>query len=401
MELGKKHIPITMILLIALAFHLYLLLFGRTIELSAPDEIKYIKMAETFIEENYYSYQGQGPDAYVTPGHPFYLVSIFMIADFLNVDKFFLTAVFNMMLNLLTIFFVYMISERLFHNRIISILAAVLFLVTIPQYHYFKKLLTETPGSFTLYLAILLFIMAFQENKTKWHILFGFAAAVSLMVRPTPAPMLLLAFGLVLYKYKWREGIRIGLLWWVGPLFLIFPWIIRNYLVFQQLHIFSSHAGNPMLLGTDPFYQNPSVNLAKEARELGLSYKEYAKQRIVEGLKNDPVLWISWFTLGKTLWMFREPDHLYRFHFSSFMNAMFYIHHFFILITGTISAYFLRKNNAVAGLVGIIFIYIAVSNVFLPLTRYGQYIIPLFCILSAVGIYHLFKSLQFGVYDKL
>ncbi|QHS23507.1 glycosyltransferase family 39 protein [Virgibacillus sp. MSP4-1] len=398
MDTLKRNIPILIILGMVLLFHLYLLRFGDPIQLTAPDEKKYSRMAETIIEEKFYSYQGGGPDAYVTPGHPFYLVSSFLLADIFNIDRIKFTVVLNLIMNLLTILIIYHIAHRLFHNQTISVMATSLFAFTLAQYHYFRHLLTEVPGAFTFYLAVLLFIIAFQENQKKWHILFGFAAAYSLMVRPTPAPMLLLAYGIILYRYKWKESLKIGLLWWVGPLFIILPWSIRNYLAFQQFHLFSSHAGNPMLGGTDPFYlRDKPISLAREGSNLGFSNKEYAIERIKEGLKNNPVLWISWFTLGKTLWMFREPDRINYFSLPQWGVTLYYLHHFFVLIGGTLTAWFLRHNGRIAALTGVIIIFVAVSNVFLPLTRYAQFIVPVFCILVAVGIQKFYQYL-FDIY---
>ncbi|MFC3886483.1 ArnT family glycosyltransferase [Bacillus songklensis] len=385
----KKGLPIILVLLLSFSLHLFFLIEhpGYFSLHGSRDAQKYDEMAHRLIEKGIYAYNAEESNAYVTPSHPFYLTGIILLADAVSVDYMTLVRLFNMVLSMATVWLIYAIPKRLFQNERIGILSALLYGTYLAPLHYFRSMLTETPSIFMFMLSIYIFIVAIQTKSTKLHILFGFAASITIMFRPTPAPMLLFAWAIVIYQTGFKNAIKIGLLWWIGPLFIILPWSIRNLIVLGAPYIFSSHSGNPMLLGTNPYYMMPEETLLAKWRETGMEQREYAIVRIIDGLRYQFALWFSWFTLGKTIWMFQQPEPIgnYQEFLAAPARLYVYLDHFFVVFSSFITGFVFRKHKPLLCLFIIFISYVALSNMFLPLTRYGSFIFPVMCIIGSYG----------------
>ncbi|EMR06626.1 Dolichyl-phosphate-mannose-protein mannosyltransferase [Bhargavaea cecembensis DSE10] len=406
----KRHV-IIIALLVAYAFvNLYFLYthpgsiyndpeyFGEEISTyGSRDAALYAKMAWQLLNDGIYGYEyspnaaGQS-NAYVTYGQPFYLAAIFKTAEVLNTNHLMLYRLANMMLNLGIVILIYSIAQRLFRNRWISVIASILYMTHIAPLHYFRAALTEIPSIFLLMLSIWIYIIALKKKDFKWHMFFGIVASLMLMFRATPAPMLLFAWFLTVSRYGWKDGIKTGFIWCIGPLITMAPWAARNIYHFGHAYLFSNHAGGPLLGGANPFYRVPPEDLVHEAVAKGYNQEQYAKILIPQGFKEDFALWFSWFTMGKTFWLFFDnnftPDGLgpYNRYISGTLRSFFVVQNLFLAGVGLMSAILTRKHRPVMYLSVLVLIYIAASNIFLALPRYGLLIMPLLAIIGAYGI---------------
>jgi hypothetical protein len=397
--------PIIYILFFSLALHILFLVKQPGIIFNQPeiynftqeqgdwggrDASLYAKMANQIINEGIYGYDTHHTgeivkNAFVTPGHPFYLVSIFTVANLLNADQLMTAKLVNMLLSVGTVFLIYLIARQLFEKKLPALLGALLYATYFSPLHYFRTTLTEIPGIFMFCLTLLFFLKAYKSNKTVEHILFAIFFCITVMIRPTPAPLILLAVGMVLYKYGFKESIRIGLLWIIGPIFIILPWVVRNYLAFGELYIFSSHAGNSLYAGANPFNIYSFSDYWTERHNMGVDQSEYAWHKIKQGFSDNFPLWFSWFTLGKTFELFSYVDgkvHYYKYTGFTLLE----VQHFFVVFTGFVSGFIFRRNKGVLFIFILLLGYIALSNLFLTIPRYGYYIIPTLCILGGYGI---------------
>ncbi|MFB4167184.1 glycosyltransferase family 39 protein [Virgibacillus sp. JSM 102003] len=385
---NKKHIPIILIIIFSLCLHLLFLIVNPA-DPTPRDAGKYEKMAFQIINESIYGYNSEKPNAYVTPSHPFYLVVVFKISEWVNLNHETLTQIVNMVLSIGTILLAYLIPKRLFKKELIALLSALLLATYISPLHYFRTFLTETPATFMFYLSIFIFIIALEKKKYRWHILFGILASLMIMWRSSPAPLLLFAAIIVFIKVGFKQAIQIGLLWCIGPLLIILPWVIRNFGIYGKAHVFSNHAGNPMLAGTNPYYlEDFQKDIMSVVRERDIPQKEYAIMRIKEGFKTQFELYFSWFTLGKTMWLFNSPANIstYNSVIDPAIRKLMYIHHFFIVLGGFLTGFLALKHKRALCIFLVLLGYIAISNMFLPTTRYGFVAIPLLCILVSYGV---------------
>ncbi|MET3575403.1 ArnT family glycosyltransferase [Bhargavaea ullalensis] len=406
----KRHFIITVLLVIYAGVNLFFLYthpgsiynspgtFGEEISTyGSRDAALYSKMAWQLIDDGVYGYEyspnaAGKPNAYVTYGQPFYLAAIFKTAEVLNTNHLMLYRLANMFLNLGIVVLIYAIAWSLFRNRWISNIASILYMTHIAPLHYFRAALTEIPSIFLLLLSIYIFIIAIRTKDIKWHIAFGIIASLMLMFRATPAPMLLFAWLLVAVRYGLKDGIKTGLIWCIGPLLVMGPWAVRNYIQFGEMYLFSSHAGGPLLGGANPFYRVPPEDLVHEAVAKGYNQEQYAKILIPQGFKEDFPLWFTWFTMGKTMWLFVDnnltPDGLgpYSQYIPGFLRRFFKYQNMFLAGVGLLSAFLCRRHRPVMYLSVLVLIYIIASNIFLALPRYGLLIMPLLAIIGAYGM---------------
>lgn len=370
--------------------------YGEEISLyGSRDASLYAKQAFQLIDEGIYGYNSTEPNAYVTPGHPLYLAFLFKTADTLGFNPVATARVANLILSVLTTFLIYQISMHLFFNKAVSTISSLLYATYFSPLHYFRTLLTEIPGIFLLCMCMLFFIIALKENKNIYHIIFGILFSITVMIRPTPAPLILVCLFILIYKNGWRALYKQVPFWIFGPVLIIAPWILRNLITLGHPYIFSSHSGNPMLAGTNPFFIEKFSDIASKGKALGLTENQYAVQRIKEGFKKQPDLYISWFTIGKTIWLYRRPSdwHGYLPLYHAWTKLV-YLQHFLVVLGGGLSGIILRSNKRVITLFLVILIYTGLSLLFIPDPRFGFFIIPVFCLIAGYGIHKLAVKLS-------
>ncbi|MGE8080457.1 ArnT family glycosyltransferase [Peribacillus loiseleuriae] len=375
--------------------------FGEGISTyGSRDAYLYTKMAWQIINEGIYGYNTTESNAYVTPGQPFYLVAIIKIAQLFDTNHVMLYRLSNMMLNIGVLSLIYLISWSLFKKRSISIIASLIYATHISPLHMFRAALTEIPTLFLFMLTIYLFIIALKKDKVYLYALFGIIACCTLMFRATPAPLLLLAWGIVIYTFGFKKAVKIGFIWCIGPLVIIAPWVIRNLIVLHEFILFSSHAGGPLLAGMNAFQLQDFSILLNKTKELGITQEEYAKLLFKEGFSKDIPLYFSWFTVGKTLWLFMSPDgnpdglgplHGY---LPEYLLSIYKWQNIVTAFGALLFAFLLRKQRIINMLCLAVLIYIVFSNMFLTLPRYGFIIYPILAIIFGYGIVHFSARLK-------
>ncbi|MFD3450253.1 hypothetical protein ACFDTO_37370 [Microbacteriaceae bacterium 4G12] len=405
--------PLLYILIFALAIHMYFIVkdpgsvfhepetFGKEVSIyGSLDASKYSKMAWQLLHDGIYGYAEAKPNAFVTPGQPFYLAAIFQVSEWIHVDHVLLAKLVNMLLDLGIIALIYAISQLLFRNVYIASISSFLYATYFSSYHFFRTTLTEIPSMFFFMLSIFIFLLLLKKDSFRLHTLFGVIAAITLMFRPTPAPLLLIAWGIIIYKHGLKKAIKIGLIWCIGPVVIMGPWVIRNLLVFGHAYLFSSHAGDPLLSGANPFYMYDEDKMQQSMLHAGYSLTSedkarYARYLIKDGFTNNFALWFSWFTVGKTISLFTGPDgtYLYWNYFKPWVMEAFKNQHLFVVITALLGTITLRKNKKVVLFSMIIWGYIALSNIFLVILRYGFFIIPCICIISGCFLVYSSESI--------
>lgn len=409
LNVSKTYVPLLVVLALSLVLHLGFLIkdpgsvfndpktYGEAVSTyGSLDASKYSAMAWQLIRDGVYGYDSDQPNAYVTPGQPFYLAAIFKVADVLHTNHVMLVRVANLILSVATSGLIYLIALKLFRRVATATVASLLYATYFSQFHYFRTMLTEVPSIFLFSLTILLFVIACEKQQMKWHVLFGIVSCITLMFRPAPAPLLLVAAGIVLYRFGIKTSFKIGMLWLIGPALVFGPWIIRNFVVLDTPYVFSSGSGNPLLAGTDPFDLEGFDAISQKAAALGLSEGDYAKLRIKEGFIQHFDLWFAWFTVGKTIWLFKRPDGipLYWWEFPQYAIYFTYIQHLLVTVGGVLSGLLLRKNKTMLALLLLTLCFIGVSDMFLTIPRYGMFILPAMALMSAHGLVVLSSKIK-------
>lgn len=140
-----------------------------------------------------------------------------------------------------------------------------------------------------------------QDNKWRDHLWMGALLGLCVLIRPNVLPL-----AVVPYMFLWVRTKKIDaafrLLAAASFACIMMPWWIRNWMTFHSfIFIAKGEAGNPFLGGTDPYFRG---TIDWDHIDKDNQFAEGVR-RIIEGLIEEPLLWMKWMTIGKLLVFFK------------------------------------------------------------------------------------------------
>jgi len=225
-----------------------------------------------------------------------------------------------------------------------------------------------------------------QENRMRDHIWGGVLLALTVLIRPNAIVVAATPYLFIMIKH--RKWYLKQIMWGVGAFAAVMlPWWIRNAITFHELILVSKGgSGNPLLGGTNPYnyYPIPWNDIKPEDES------KVAVERIVNGLKTEPSLWIRWFTIGKAKMMFIKTFYLGpypNFVWEFYARMLKYIH-WAIVYSGFIGALLMSYwNRAVLFLFVNFLLFLATQLMFIPEARYTIGMMPFLMLIgSFVGV---------------
>jgi 4-amino-4-deoxy-L-arabinose transferase-like glycosyltransferase len=296
-----------LLMVAALALRLIVLFTeGNRMFLGTDDE-NYYESAEILLRSGILTYGGwKEPTVFIMPGYPLFLAGIFWLA---GSTSWLAARLIQVLISIAALWFTVKLGIRL-GGRWAGIAAGVLAAIYPPNLTSPCFLLTETVFTCLLLLSLLAFIKAKDSRSIGWYAVTGLAVAMATYFRPTSG-LLPVVFGvyLLLRGHPWRQTmINVVIMGTVIGLCLS-PWIIRNYLNYQEFIPFTVSGGNPFLRGT---YLNDEINdefpWVQGDRILSdKAQMEYGKKRFMEGFQNDFRTYLRWYTVGKFAGFWGEP----------------------------------------------------------------------------------------------
>ncbi len=381
---GKERMLILVILLITLAVRLYYVYTSPELQLS-HDEIGYHEMTLQFLDKGFLGYYSDKPSAFVTPGYPLFLAAIYLAAEVINTDPLTAVRTIQAIISVGSVFLVYLIARKSGGIPAGS-LAAIIAAVYLPAFMANNRILTEVLYVFLLMGYIYTVINAFEKNSLRWHALSGALMALAVLVRPSVAPFMVVPY-IITWFCQYRSRVSMGghrviigfLITLISFSVIMTPWWVRNFMVFDKFIVFATQSGNPLLRGTDPYdpYDREGPSIIENIPESDMT--RVAVERITQGFKNEPGLWLQWFTVGKLSYMWLKPWG----YFSGWAVTM----HFWLFVVlgwpATLVNIFDRKMRWPALL---IMFTTVLHLVFIPITRYMYPMTPLMAIMTATLI---------------
>lgn len=373
-----------MLVVLGFAFYLRLhfILNGR-LEALEWDQLNYTKLALQLLEKGIYAYRDTVPNTLVTPGLPMFLVFMFKVFGYEPLEPtLMLIRYVQCFIGLGAVWFIYLIGRRLFHPAA-GVLAAWMAAV-YPSYVWSASLILTEVIFLTSFTALLYFqVRIIQENRTRDHLWAGVLLGLTVLIRPNTLPL-----AVVPYLFLWVQHKKLFLpliLRGAGAFALVMlPWWIRNAVTFHAfIPIARGEAGNPFLGGTDPYFRG-TIEWSKVPEEgqfaLGL-------ERIRVGMREDPWLWIRWFTIGKfqvffkTIWVGMYPASVYDWYYA-LLNKL----HYAIVYAGlaVLPIMTFRGSKPYAYLAVSLGIFWGIHQIFIPVDRYLYGMLP-FLILGVSG----------------
>lgn len=333
---SKRTIRILLLLIFILAFILRgaaFMKFKNDMGLEG-DARNYWLMSHQLADTGIYGYWYDGnpyggspgvSNARVMPGYPLFLTMVYKIVG----DKWLqitVTRILQVLIGSLTTTVAFFAMRRIF-NRDEPALLTALFIAAYPPYILSSVvLLTEVTALFTMLIYFWIAAAALEARKLWVNLFAGAAFGMHILIRPSLLPMFIMPFVFLLisgikrdlprrgaFREKYRNPLtveRVALLFAVqaaGFIFVMAPWWIRNLTTLGTLIITAKGEGNALLAGTYPYWQDFMKDNPESIRGVNDAQREFGIQRIITGLKTDFLLYLKWFTIGKTGYTFEKP----------------------------------------------------------------------------------------------
>ncbi|WP_169084454.1 phospholipid carrier-dependent glycosyltransferase [Paenibacillus sp. PL91] len=366
----------------------------------------YDEMVHRLLDKGIYAYKEEVSNARVTPGYPFFMAGMYIIADQIGVEPFPLIRWVQVLISLATLILIYMIAILATRNKWVAIIS--LFIAAI--YHPFiwanGAVLTETLALFFLMAYLAMQLYAFRTQRKRDAALAGILLGITVLVRAEFLPLFVPLYGVFLLQQWFKPKSeqqnakasklaifkKVALLGIITGLCLsatMLPWWIRNVATLNEFVMTASQT-NPFKAGT---YPNKDYT-DKIVVQNGMSQNEYAWARIKAGFTQQTWKYVKWYTVGKLkhtyTHMFFGSGHTPI--YNAYPNIA-YMHLFIVYSTIIpLLALVWRWRHPAAMLAVVIIIMSMIRLVFVPEYRYNFTVMPLFIILSSwLGVYILQK----------
>lgn len=272
----------------------------------SPDEIGYRAMAEQFLDRGILGYKSDKPNAFVTPGYPLFLAGLYALARPLGLPPDMLVRTIQVLLSTATVWLVFLLGRQL-GGLPAGYLGGVLAAVYPPFLYANARILTESLFTFVFTGYAYMALISLKHRKPWPHALTGAMLALATLVRPAAAPILVVPYLLLWVRHRKKRIWLFFLAALAGFSLVMLPWWIRNYLVLHKIVFLATQTGNPFLRGAIPFdpYGHTQPGLIENTPQE--EQLKAALQKIREGLKTNPGLWISWYTTGKLEYLWSRP----------------------------------------------------------------------------------------------
>jgi hypothetical protein len=238
--------------------------------------------------------QGKGLSG---PNRPFYSIFLAFFYTWFG-PSFFLAKLLNIIVNSLTVSFVYLIARKVF-NPFISLAVAIIAIFNIDYLATNLTLMTEPLGLFLFVLYCYLMILGLDK---KHHILLLFSGVVFSLCN-LARTMTLVAFPgylvLMFYVFKkqgisYRRSILLISLFAFGVFATLTPWLLRQKSVYGVLSL-SPNSANLIYAATSPKYKEWNGGEVFEAAEKGLTTLKEQYDYFQKGALNNIIQYPSFY----------------------------------------------------------------------------------------------------------
>ena len=204
------------------------------------DGAQYHELALSMLNDGGFSINGE-ISMMREPGYPFF---IYLIYQFFGVSIL-TVCIFQAIMHFIIALLTYYIADKIFYRKVAMISA--LLVVLFPIFNiYSSNLLSEILACLMVMLFILVFYLAEKENKYIFYLMLSFILGALALIK---SMFLLLAFPVLLLiifskvKEKTTLNFKKIIVFFIVFIVFVSPWIIRNYINFNQVSL-SSRAGS-------------------------------------------------------------------------------------------------------------------------------------------------------------
>ena len=281
-----------LIIIIGLALILrFVYLFLTYPPLSWFDSEGYDATAWNIVQGNGYIITPGIPYAGREPGYAlFFLVPIYYIFD----HSIFAVQIFQIIISIFIIIFTYLIARKILSIKM-SLLSTFLITIWPPMIGYNGEIMTEIPFTFLLVLFLYILIKAVEAKSKKLFFFAGLTLGAATLTRfiTFAFPFFLLVIFYLIFRNKRQSSIYF-LLILIGMLILVAPWMIRNYIIFDDFVLGRTGGGDIYWMGSyigwdgEWFgYIHPFTSLCPKAKNV-IAHDKCLIELTIENIKKNP-----------------------------------------------------------------------------------------------------------------
>lgn len=365
------------------------------------DAVEYVTVAEHLLEDGIYGEQPGVPYAVVPPGYPLFIAGLFALSR----KSLMAVRLAQVVVGVVAVWFTYLAGKGVFSPRA-GLGAAIICAIYPPFVVYAAPFMTEALyiPLFALYLVF--FLCSLKRPSIKYAALAGGAFGLAMLTRET-----LIAFPLILPVILWwarfslEQALRYGLIFVAVTLFVLSPWLVRNYATFGH-----------------PFYTSRTAYIQYELIGRGYlapRFEDHAQERELPVTEADDK-YDYYQRYGRTsdLWdiglLLNQPGTYLRYLFNRLVefwlhpNGLWSLPEVFIVRAGYVAAHIvmlglatwqvvvnLRRRSGPAGGLALILLYVTGVGTLLrrPNPRYNLPFLPIVFIFAARGIVEVIERL--------
>jgi 4-amino-4-deoxy-L-arabinose transferase-like glycosyltransferase len=328
------------------------------------------------------------------PGTPFHFVPPLYAWFIYGIYKTFgpnvlLGKIFTVALDSLTCALIFLISQKIFKERVISYLGGLLYAIYPLSIATAMTLYYQVPMNILICLLVF-FLM--NTTNLKNGVLSGVAWGLSTLAKPVTLPLLLIlpAFKIIESKFK-KTRLQDSLIWssafFIIGISVITPWTVRNFIVFNEF--VPVQRGGP-----EAFFQGSLKKYIElDVDTLRLRYKDEFEidDLLSQGIRNhvmslrDSPLSYAHFLAKKFAYAWYNTEGKEKNFNALLVQTPFLFLAILGLITG--SRNWIKSNNNY--ILFIILFIMGIQVAIFPLVRYTLVVMPLMMVYSSFGLFYL------------
>jgi hypothetical protein len=248
-KINHKHI-LYLIILIALITRIVFTLFfaetyfGKEDFYVMGDSNTYMRMATNLVDHGTYSTSPNNPEGVAArlPGYPLILALIYLISGKSIILSFYIVIGLQILIDVLSVYFLYHLSFKYFKSRRIALIASILYALYPFILVWVPVVATETFSVFFM----LWGLMVLGDAPRQRQCLFGGGLlALSVFMRPQLSVLIVIFMGVYfITNIKSFKNAFISVSFMAIGFGLVYsPWVIRNYVLLDKLIIFQKISG--------------------------------------------------------------------------------------------------------------------------------------------------------------
>lgn len=230
----------------------FIVLFGSVQKVNVlaltGDSKGYVLLAQNMLEHNVFSLSDPpyAPESFRSPGYPTFLAGLFLIFGFSLVALFVHALIMSAAPLLAYVLF------RPYHERA-AFWGATIFAFEPVRIYLSSSFLSDAFFS-VLFLASLVSLERGREKKSyAWVVVSGLLVGALILVRPIALFIPLLFAGYYVFRVPSRQGLISACIVGIVSAITIFPWLLRNHMVFDSWNLSSVGAANLVLYNAPEF----------------------------------------------------------------------------------------------------------------------------------------------------